>query len=58
MKVDPTYYVVYRDVTVGNEAEYYMLMFSDLRGNTTENLSYHRKMTFVTYDKPDVFAPK
>ncbi|XP_059168840.1 ryncolin-1-like [Physella acuta] len=46
-----SYYMVYSNVKVGNEADLYRLKFTYKTGNTTDNLSYHNGMAFSTFDK-------
>ncbi|XP_059179595.1 angiopoietin-1-like [Physella acuta] len=46
-----SYYMVYSNVTVGNEADLYRIKFTYKTGNTTVSFSYHNGMAFSTFDK-------
>ncbi|XP_059175170.1 angiopoietin-related protein 7-like isoform X1 [Physella acuta] len=46
-----SYYAVYSNVTVGNEAHLYRIKFTYKTGNATDNFSYHNGMAFTTLDR-------
>ncbi|XP_059175165.1 angiopoietin-related protein 7-like isoform X2 [Physella acuta] len=49
-----SYYAVYSDVSVGNEADLYRIKFTYKTGNTTDSFSYHNGMAFSTLDRDTV----
>ncbi|XP_059175169.1 tenascin-R-like [Physella acuta] len=46
-----SYYTVYSNVTVGNEADLYRIKFTFKTGNATDNFSEHNGMAFSTVDR-------
>ncbi|XP_059179589.1 angiopoietin-related protein 7-like [Physella acuta] len=46
-----SYYMVYSNVTVGNETDLYRIKFIYKTGNTIEQFSWHNGMAFSTFDK-------
>ncbi|XP_059175161.1 angiopoietin-4-like [Physella acuta] len=46
-----SYYMVYSNVTLGNEADLYRIKFTYKTGNTTDNFSKHNGMAFSTLDR-------
>ncbi|XP_059179597.1 angiopoietin-related protein 7-like [Physella acuta] len=46
-----SYYAVYSNVTVGNEADLYRIKFTYKTGNATDSFSNHNEMAFATFDR-------
>ncbi|XP_059168846.1 fibrinogen-like protein A [Physella acuta] len=46
-----SYYMIYSNVKVGNEADLYRIKFTYKTGNTTDNFIDHNGMAFSTFDK-------
>ncbi|XP_059175195.1 fibrinogen-like protein 1 [Physella acuta] len=46
-----SYYAVYSNVKVGNEADLYRIKFTYKTGNATDNLDTHNQMAFSTLDR-------
>ncbi|XP_059175173.1 ficolin-1-like [Physella acuta] len=46
-----SYYMVYSNVTVGNEANLYKIMFTYKTGNAADDFTWHNGMAFTTVDR-------
>ena len=46
-----SYYAMYSNVTVGNEADLYRIKFTYKTGNTRDEFSWHNGMAFTTLDR-------
>ncbi|XP_059168841.1 fibrinogen-like protein A [Physella acuta] len=53
-----SYYMIYSNVKVGNEADLYRIMFTFKTGNAKDNFSRHNGIAFSTFDRDNDAFPE